>query len=61
MQLIQERAEIEKSYAKSLKTWSKKWHDHIEKGMYLFNMRSLPYLTGSILIFYPLWPVLPLT
>ncbi|ELT91899.1 hypothetical protein CAPTEDRAFT_20646 [Capitella teleta] len=32
MQLIQDRAEIEKHYAKSLKTWSKKWHDSIEKG-----------------------------
>lgn len=30
--LIQERAEIEKAYAKSLKTWSKKWGDLIERG-----------------------------
>ncbi|XP_055635190.1 protein kinase C and casein kinase substrate in neurons protein 1 isoform X2 [Toxorhynchites rutilus septentrionalis] len=30
--LIQERAEIEKGYAKSLKTWSKKWGELIEKG-----------------------------
>ncbi|KAF4531753.1 hypothetical protein B566_EDAN014493 [Ephemera danica] len=30
--LISERAEIEKNYAKSLKTWSKKWNDLIEKG-----------------------------
>jgi len=30
--LIQERAEIEKGYAKSLRTWSKKWADLIEKG-----------------------------
>lgn len=30
--LIQERAEIEKAYAKSLRTWSKKWGDLIEKG-----------------------------
>jgi hypothetical protein len=30
--LIQERAEIEKAYAKSLKTWSKKWGELIEKG-----------------------------
>ncbi|EDS38054.1 membrane traffic protein [Culex quinquefasciatus] len=29
--LIQERAEIEKGYAKSLKTWSKKWGELIEK------------------------------
>ncbi|KAL7034350.1 hypothetical protein ACKWTF_007927 [Chironomus riparius] len=30
--LIQERSDIEKSYSKSLKTWSKKWADLIEKG-----------------------------
>lgn len=30
--LIQERADIEKNYAKSLKSWSKKWNDLIEKG-----------------------------
>ncbi|KAM7356099.1 protein kinase C and casein kinase substrate in neurons protein Synd isoform 1-T1 [Cochliomyia hominivorax] len=31
-QLIQERADIEKSYAKSLRAWSKKWGELIEKG-----------------------------
>ncbi|KAF5308286.1 hypothetical protein FQR65_LT06279 [Abscondita terminalis] len=30
--LINERSEIEKGYAKSLKAWSKKWNDLIEKG-----------------------------
>jgi hypothetical protein len=30
--LIQERAEIEKNYARSLKTWSKKYNELIEKG-----------------------------
>ncbi|XP_059616208.1 protein kinase C and casein kinase substrate in neurons protein 1 isoform X3 [Phlebotomus argentipes] len=30
--LIQDRAEMEKAYAKSLRTWSKKWGDLIEKG-----------------------------
>ncbi|XP_045479431.1 protein kinase C and casein kinase substrate in neurons protein 1 isoform X2 [Harmonia axyridis] len=30
--LIQERAELEKAYAKSLKAWSKKWNETIEKG-----------------------------
>uniref|UniRef100_A0A646QDQ0 Protein kinase C and casein kinase substrate in neurons protein n=1 Tax=Hemiscolopendra marginata TaxID=943146 RepID=A0A646QDQ0_9MYRI len=32
IQLIQERSEIEKAYAKSLKSWSKKWNETIEKG-----------------------------
>ncbi|XP_029177990.1 protein kinase C and casein kinase substrate in neurons protein 1 isoform X4 [Nylanderia fulva] len=30
--LVQERAEIEKNYAKALKNWSKNWNDKIEKG-----------------------------
>lgn len=30
--LLQERSEIEKSYAKNLRAWSKKWHELIEKG-----------------------------
>ncbi|XP_076273983.1 protein kinase C and casein kinase substrate in neurons protein Synd isoform X8 [Rhynchophorus ferrugineus] len=32
MTLANERADIEKNYAKSLKAWSKKWNDIIEKG-----------------------------
>ncbi|XP_066999542.1 protein kinase C and casein kinase substrate in neurons protein 1 isoform X2 [Anabrus simplex] len=32
MTLIQERADIEKAYSKSLKGWAKKWNDLIEKG-----------------------------
>lgn len=30
--LIQERCEIEKVFAKSLRNWSKKWNELIEKG-----------------------------
>ena len=32
MTLVQERAEIEKSYSKSLKAWAAKWNNIIEKG-----------------------------
>uniref|UniRef100_A0A1B6EDW3 Protein kinase C and casein kinase substrate in neurons protein 2 n=1 Tax=Clastoptera arizonana TaxID=38151 RepID=A0A1B6EDW3_9HEMI len=32
MLLIQERADIEKNYAKNLKVWGKKWNELIEKG-----------------------------
>ncbi|XP_016836499.1 protein kinase C and casein kinase substrate in neurons protein 1 isoform X2 [Nasonia vitripennis] len=32
IQLVQERAEIEKNYAKALKGWSKNWNEKIEKG-----------------------------
>ena len=30
--LVQERANIEKEYAKMLKTWAGKWNKHIEAG-----------------------------
>nr|UEK51439.1 syndapin-like protein 3 [Parasacculina yatsui] len=30
--MIAERAELEKTYAKGLRMWSKKWNEHIEKG-----------------------------
>ena len=30
--LIEERAKVEKDYAKSLKAWNKKWVDLVEKG-----------------------------
>lgn len=33
MKLIQERADIEKEYAKRLKAWAKKWNDSFEKGV----------------------------
>ncbi|XP_046440371.1 protein kinase C and casein kinase substrate in neurons protein 1-like isoform X1 [Daphnia pulex] len=32
VQLVMDRAEIEKNYAKNLKAWSKKWNELIEKG-----------------------------
>lgn len=47
--LLQERSDIEKNYAKNLKTWSKKWHELIEKGMItfllIFNFLILNYCT----------------
>jgi len=32
IQLVQERAEIEKNYAKSLKSWTRRWNELIDKG-----------------------------
>ena len=32
MKMMQERAEIEKDYAKRLRVWSKKWADNAERG-----------------------------
>lgn len=32
IQLVQDRAEIEKNYAKSLKSWTKRWNELIDKG-----------------------------
>lgn len=46
--LIQERAEIEKNYAKSLKTWSKKWNDLIEKGMFENQFSPQFYCAGNV-------------
>lgn len=31
-QLIEQRSEIEKSYAKQLTQWAKKWHEFLDKG-----------------------------
>ena len=35
--LVQERANIEKEFAKQLKAWSTKWNSLIEKGNYLIS------------------------
>ena len=35
MSLIQERAEIEKAYAKNLQNWSKKWMLNMEKSKFV--------------------------
>ena len=37
VQLVMDRAEIEKNYAKNLKAWSKKWNELIEKGVFIFS------------------------
>lgn len=44
--LVQERSDIEKTYAKSLKSWSKKWNDLIEKGALGFGD-----ISGKVCIF----------
>lgn len=35
MSMIKERSEIENKYASMLRSWSKKWFDHIGKGLYI--------------------------
>ena len=35
-QLIEQRAEIEKGYSKSLLAWTKKWNEFLDKGMLLY-------------------------
>ena len=38
--LIQERAELELKYAKSLKAWSRKWEDTTNKGWKMLNWKD---------------------
>ena len=40
VQMISERADIEKAYAKSLKAWSKKWSDYMAKGSEYGSMKN---------------------
>jgi hypothetical protein len=40
IQMIAERADIEKSYSKSLKAWSKKWNDYLLKGSEYGTMKA---------------------
>jgi len=32
MKMVQERADIERDYAKRLKTWVKKWNESVDRG-----------------------------
>ena len=46
--MVQERIAIEKKYAKSLKTWSQKWAQHVEKvGFSLLVQRSPPIIDSK--------------
>ena len=47
MPLFQERANIEKEYAKQLKQWSNKWESIIQKGE-----ANLPPTAAAGLLFY---------
>lgn len=39
-QMFADRADIEKAYAKSLKSWSKKWNDYLNKGSEYGSMKA---------------------
>ncbi len=39
VQMIAERADIERNYSKNLKAWSKKWNDYLVKGSEYGTMR----------------------
>jgi protein kinase C and casein kinase substrate in neurons protein len=40
VQMIAERADIEKTYSKNLKAWSKKWNEYLTKGSEYGTMRT---------------------
>jgi hypothetical protein len=40
MQMIAERADIEKAYAKNLKGWSKKWNEYLQKASEYGSMKN---------------------
>lgn len=40
VQMISERAELEKHYSKSLKAWSKRWGDYLQKGSEYGTMKA---------------------
>ena len=41
IQLVQERANIEKEYAKQMKAWSTKWNNIIEKGLATLTSKTI--------------------
>jgi protein kinase C and casein kinase substrate in neurons protein len=40
MQMIAERADIEKTYSKSLKVWARKWSEYLQKGCEYGTMKN---------------------
>jgi protein kinase C and casein kinase substrate in neurons protein len=40
MQMIAERADIEKTYSKSLKAWARKWNEYLQKGCEYGSMKN---------------------
>jgi len=51
MKCVQERADIEKEYAKRLKGWAKKWNDSFERGMlysFIIIIRAHSFLRQNL-------------
>jgi len=51
MKMMQERAEIEKDYAKRLRVWCKKWADNAERGTVLYMIHGIVTYSCSLFNF----------
>jgi len=58
MKMMQERAEIEKDYAKRLRVWCKKWAENAERGSIIKSHGSQLLLFCSI-VTQQYWQTLP--
>ena len=50
--MVQERIAIEKKYAKSLKVWSQKWAQHVEKVSFCGKGRAVELSALSVMVLF---------